>query len=251
MPDQNPIQVAGRLFDVLEYLAEHGAAGLQEITAALSLNKSTVHRVLSSLQYMGYVRQDPVTGYYEASYKLVELSSHIMAHTSILQTVRPLLKELSDVTGETVHFVERDGKEVVYIDKIESSRNNIRMVSQIGSRIPFYRSAVGKAMAASMPAKQVETLWNSCTIERMTPYTITDYAEFLETLEDVRRKGYALDNEENETGVRCIGAALKAGGRADHYAFSISAPLIRMDNSRIRELADHVLAAKAAMEEKI
>ena len=83
-------------------------------------------------------------------------------------------------------------------------------------------------------------LWNLCRIERITPYTITDLDEFIEVLEEVRRKGYALDNEENETGVRCIAAALDIRDEHTRYAFSISVPIMRMDNDRIRELAGYV-----------
>ncbi len=248
MKESNPIQVAGRLFDVLEYLARHGQTSLQELTIQLGMNKSTIHRLLSSLEYMGYVRQDPSSGYYEASYKIVELSTQVMSHVHIASVVRPYLQKLSDQVGETVHFVERDGNEVIYIDKLESAQNSLRMVSQIGRRMPFYRSAVGKAISASMSEDQVKALWNESDIERATPYTITDFDEFLEVLEEVRRRGYALDNEENETGVRCIGAAVSLPAEAHRYAFSISAPLSRMDNSRIRELAEYVLETKQTLE---
>ncbi len=248
MEDKNPIQVAGRLFGTLEYLADKGPTTLMELTEALSLNKSTVHRVLSSLQFMGYVKQDEESGKYEASFKLVDLASKIMDKADINQIVRPYLRKLSDLTGETVHFVEREGNEIVYIDKLESDQNTVRMVSHVGSRIPFYRSAVGKAMAAHMQERQVRQLWDSSVIERLTPYTITDYREFQEVLEEAKRKGYALDNEENEAGVRCIGTALDIAGDSTRYAFSISAPLARMDNSRIRELSEFVLETEKEIE---
>ncbi len=248
MEEKNPIQVAGRLFGALEFLAENGPTTLMELAQALDLNKSTVHRVLSSLQYMGYVKQEEESGRYIASFKLVEMASKIMDKVDVNRIVRPYLRKLSDLTGETVHFVEREGNEVVYIDKLESDQNTVRMVSRVGNRIPFYRSAVGKAMAANMSERQVRQLWDDSEIERLTPYTITDYREFQETLDEVRRRGYALDNEENETGVRCIGVALNIAGDQTKYAFSISAPLARMDNSRIRELSEFVLETEREIE---
>ena len=240
--DKNPIQVAGRLFGALEYLAEHGPSTLTELSAYLELNKSTAHRVVSSLQYMGYVKQSEDTGRYEATFKVARLADQIMAKLDIVGAARPYLQRLSEKTGETVHLVQLEGSDVVYIDKVESLSNTMRMVSHIGSRIPFYRSAVGKAIAAHM------TTGEGCEIERTTPYTITNFEDFLETLEEVRRKGYALDNEENETGVRCIGAALSLGGRRPEYAFSISVPIGRMDNDRIRELSADVLEMKREIE---
>lgn len=248
MDDRNPIQVAGRLFGALEYMAENGACGLTQIADHLGLNKSTAHRVVSSLIYMGYVRQNQDTGKYEPTFKLVDLGNRIMARIDVIGYVRPHLRRLMEASGETVHFVHMEGTDCTYIDKMESEQNNVRMVSHIGSSIPFYRSSVGKAMAALMTREEVRLLWNGCRIERMTPYTITNFDDFMDTLDDVRRKGYALDNEENEIGVRCIGTALNLGESGRSYAISISVPIARMDNDRIRELSEMILHAKEAIE---
>ena len=129
--------MADRLFLVLETLAETGPAALADLCRHLELNKSTVHRLLSSLIYMGYVKQDAETGKYALSFKLLTLSNKLMSHMDILETVRPFLKKLSEETGETVHFVQLDGLDAVYIYKEESYQNSIRMVSKVGSRFPF------------------------------------------------------------------------------------------------------------------
>ena len=115
MEQKNPIQVAGRLFRTLELLAETGSAGLMELSSSLELNKTTAHRVLNSLIYMGYARQNPVSGKYEPTFKIVDMANKIMAKVDIVQTVRPYLRKLMEATGETVHFVERDGIDAVYI----------------------------------------------------------------------------------------------------------------------------------------
>ena len=246
--NKNPIQVAGRLFGAMEYLAENGASSLMEVAEALELNKSTTHRILTSLQYMGYVRQNEEDSRYELSYKIVHLSSQVISRMDIIAKVRPWLRKLMENSGETVHFVKREGAEVVYIDKVDSTRNAFHMVSQIGSRIPVYRSAVGKAIASTMAKDDVAQLWKESQIVRVTPYTITDYEDFLYELNEIRHRGYALDNEENEVGVRCIAASLNLPGHPFDYAFSISAPVGRMDNDRIAALARDVLAAKEEIE---
>lgn len=242
--NRNPIQVAGRLFSALEYLADHGQTGLTELADNIHLNKSTTHRLVASLEYMGYVRQNQENGKYEPTFKLADLASRIMEHVDVIQTIRPHLQKLSESCQETVHLVKRERAEVVYIDKVESYVNNVRMISHVGSRIPFYRSAVGKALAANMKEEEVRRLWNRCTIERKTPYTITNFEDFMDGLAEVRRKGYALDNEENETGVRCIAVALDITGDNKTYAFSISVPVARMDNDRIRELSGYLFQAR-------
>lgn len=251
MEDKNPIQVADRLFGALELLAENGDAGVMEVSTALGLNKSTAHRVLNSLIYMGYARQNEETGRYEPSLKVVDLANKVMKHVDIVQAVRPYLRKLMEMTDETVHFVERDGVDAVYIDKIESYRNGIQMVSRIGSRLPLYCSGVGKAMAAELDEHEVEEIWNRSRILPLTPYTITDFEAFRRELSEIRERGYALDNEENESGVRCIAVSLKDYTGRVKYAFSISAPVSRMDNERIRQLAGYVLEIKDQIMEKL
>src|SRR5699024_11571811 len=124
MENKNPIQVADRLFLVLETLADTGPVTLADLCRQLSLNKSTLHRLLSSLIHMGYVKQDVETGKYSLSLKLLGLSNKLLGHIDILDAVRPSLKALSQETGETVHFVQLDGIEAVYIYKEESNQNS-------------------------------------------------------------------------------------------------------------------------------
>lgn len=252
MEEKNPIQVADRLFGTMELLAENGSAAVSEVSETLGLNKTTAHRVLASLVYMGYARQNEESGRYEPSLKIVGISNKIMNHLDIVQIVRPYLRKLMEITDETVHFVERDGTDAVYIDKVESYRNGIQMVSRIGSRIPIYCSGVGKAMVSAMDDMQeARDIWERSDVRALTPYTITDFDTFRKELDQIRERGYALDNEENEDGVRCIAVSLRSYTNQIKYAFSISAPVSRMGNERIRELAGYILEIKRQIEEKI
>lgn len=251
MEQKNPIQVAGRLFQALELLADTGSIGLMDLSATLSLNKTTAHRVLNSLIYMGYAKQDPATGKYEPTFKIVDIANRIMSKVDIVQTVRPYLRKLMEASGETVHFVERDGTDAVYIDKVESFNNGMQMVSRIGSRIPLYCSGVGKAMLAQMDSWEAEEVWNASGVFPLTEHTITDYGKFQQELAQIQQRGYALDNEENQIGVRCIACSLKDPAGIPKYAFSISAPTSRMNDERIRELAFYVLEAGKEMAESL
>ncbi len=244
MENKNPIQVADRLFLVMEILAETGPVTLAELCSHLDLNKSTVHRLLSSLIYMEYVKQDSETGKYALSFKLLNLSNKLLSHIDILDTVRPCLRKLSAEIGETGHFVQLDGLDAVYICKEESQQNSIRMVSKVGSRIPLYCSGVGKAMMADMDSTRIQTIWYDSDIKKLTPHTIIDYTQFLEKIKEVSTKGYALDDEENELGVRCIAVSIPDYKGRTKYAFSVSAPIGRMSDERIEELAKIVLEVK-------
>ncbi len=248
---KNPIQVADRLFGAVELLASEGAMGLTAVSTRLELNKSTVHRLLNSLIHMGYVKQNEENGKYELTMKLVDLAGRLMEKKDVVQIVRPHLRRLMELSGETVHFVERDGADAVYIDKVEAFSNTVQMVSHIGSRLPMYCSGVGKAIAAELNPEEAEEVWRSSRILRRTPYTITDYEEFRRNLEEVRERGYALDNEENETGVRCVAASLRDYSGRVRYAFSISAPVHRMYNDRIAELAGYILEAKKEIQKEL
>ena len=115
---KNPIQVAEKLFRVIELLAENGPMGIMELSASLGFHKSTVHRLVASLQYMGYIRQDEESLKYSLSLKFLEIGSRILEQTSMAALIHPSLKRLSEQTGETVHLVKREGTEAVYIDKL-------------------------------------------------------------------------------------------------------------------------------------
>lgn len=241
---KNPIQVAEKLFQVIELLAENGPMGIMDLSNSLGFHKSTIHRLVASLQFMGYIRQDEESLKYSLSLKFLEIGSKILEQTNMAMLIHPALRRLSEQTGETVHLVRREGTEAVYIDKVESSVSSIRMVSRVGSRIPLYCSGVGKALLAEMADEEVEKIWNGSEIRRLTPKTITVFGDLMKRVEKVRRDGYAIDDEENEEGVRCIAVSLHDYHREPVYALSISAPVNRMTDERLAELKEAVLSFK-------
>ncbi len=244
MESKNPIQVSERIFHTIEYLAQSGPTGLQDLSNELGLNKSTVHRILNSLICMDYVRQDAETLKYSLSFKFCRISNQILAQNSLIDIARPYIKQLAELSGETVHLVQIDHIHAVYIDKVESPRNSVRLVSMVGKSIPLYCSGVGKAMLADMPDEKIRSVWEQSEIRKMTEYTITDPARFQEEIQKIRRNGYSLDNEENEPGVRCIAVSLRSFQGKPSYALSISAPKDRMSDSRILELKEMILDTK-------
>ncbi len=241
MEEKNPIQSAGRIFQVMELLADRGEMGLLELSQELDLNKSTVHRMLSSLIYMGYARQNETTQKYCLSFKLVTMAGKLLERTNILPIARPYLENLSHLSGETVHLVQREGNHILYIDKVEANVGSIRMVSHVGMVHPMYCSGVGKAIMSTMEEEEAAQIWNESIIEKKTENTITDFNRLKQVLEQIKTQGYALDNEENELGVRCIAACIYDYHREVKYAFSVSGPVSRMTDERIRELSNEVL----------
>lgn len=251
--NKNPVQSAERIFGVLEALAETGPIGLMELSTRLSLHKSTVHRLLLSLSCMGYVNQDS-SGKYTLTFKLVELSEKVKSKSDIVSIIHPLIVGLANECRETVHFVQRTGTEVFYLDKVEPKNpqdSAIRMASQVGLTRPMYCSAVGKAILAELKEEEVEYIWNNSLIERKTEYTITSLAALMNEITEIRKNGFALDNEENELGVRCIAVCIRDLQGQPNNAFSISTPAFRMTDGRVEELAIEILRTKESIQKML
>ena len=233
---------------MIECLAEYGPMGIMDLSMQLGFHKSTTHRLVTSLQYMGYIRQDEESLKYALSLKFLEIGSKILEQTNIASLIHPSLKKLSERTGETVHLVRREGTEAVYIDKVESTVSSIRMVSRVGSRVPLYCSGVGKALLAELPDPEIEDIWNSSEIISLTPYTVTRLSDLMDRIRAVREAGFAMDDEE---GVRCIAVSIPDYHKEPVYALSISAPVSRMTDARIAELSTDVLTFKKDLEKTL
>jgi len=252
MDTKNPIQSADRIFAILETLADNSSMRLIDLSEKLELHKSTVHRLLASLISMGYVTQSVHTGTYSLTFKLVELSEKILKNTDVLRIIHPYVTNLSNLCEETVHFVRRVGENVLYLEKQESQSvksRSVRLSSQVGLTRAMYCSGVGKAILAKLPDEEVEEVWNNSTIEQKTEYTITSLDALKKELAEIRKKGYALDNEENELGIRCIAVAVTDYKNRPTYAISISTLTGRMPDERIPELADMLISTAGTISE--
>lgn len=234
------VQSVDRTLSILELLSDHNQGlGITEISGKIDLHKSTVHRLLGTLIYKGYVIQDLSTNKYRLSLKLYELGSKRVEEMDILKASKPYTEELMKSLNEVVHLVIRDKNDIVYIDKVEAD-NTIRMASSIGRRSPLYCTSVGKAMLSYMPEEEVRKVWESSNITKLTKYTITDFETFKEELQKIRENGYAEDDEENELGVRCIGVPVFNRYNQIEGAISVSGPTTRVTKEKLRVFAEEV-----------
>lgn len=212
---------------------------ITDMSQALNLHKSTLHSLLKTLQMHGYIDQDEETGKYRLGLKLAERGQMVLQTMDIRSVARKALVELSRETGQTTHLVVRDGREGVYIDKVEGEKAAIRY-SRIGRRVPLHTSAVGKVLAAFLPEREREALLSDYAFVRHTPASIAGRDAFLAEIERVRRDGYARDMEENEPGVRCVAAPIfdHAGKVAAAISLSTLAPAV--DDEMLKLLAVRV-----------
>lgn len=240
MKIKSHIQSVDRALKILEILSDYNE-GLRvaEISEEIELNRSTVHRMLSTLINSNYVFQDPETKLYKLTFKLFELGNKKLIGVDLLTVSKQYTKSLMENTNEVVHLTVRDGNEVVYIDKVEAN-NTIRMASSIGKRGRMYSTSVGKAMLAYLPEYEVKKTWDSSTIEKLTKHSIVSFDKFVRELEQIKIQGYAIDNEENELGVRCVGAPIfNREGMVD-AAISVSGPAMRVTMDKIDEISKEV-----------
>ena len=242
------VQSIARIFSIIEVLAAHPkGASLQEISKQSGLAKSTAHRLLASLITLGYAVQDSFSTHYRLTFKMFELSSGIVNDMDILSVAKPHLEKLARHAGAAVHLVIQDGVDIVYLYKAEATTDSTRMSSRVGMRSPMYCTGVGKAILATQSYGETERVWRKSTLKKLTGNTITEFEPFIEQLKQIRMRGYAIDDEENELGIRCVALSLPAmTGRAE-AAFSISGLAPLMDADRVAQLAQMCLEAKQAI----
>lgn len=236
------VQSADRLFRILELLSLHPKGiALGEICTHCALPKATVSRMLSSLMTNGYAVQDPQSRKYRLTMRMFEIGSRVADSSNLLSSARPYLEALAQETGETVHLVTRIRDEVVYLYKEEGGSSVVRMASSVGLRNPMYCTGVGKSILAHLPEEEVRAIWRRTEILAYTPNTVTKLPALLEQLQEIRRRGYALDLEEHEPGIRCIAAPILNLNGAPIAAISLCAAAPRMNEERIAALTPLLL----------
>jgi DNA-binding IclR family transcriptional regulator len=227
----NLVQTIERVSLILDVLGEYSqGVGVGELSEKLAFPKGTIHRLLSSLAYFDFARKDPISKKYRLGFKLIELGNCLLNHLDFQTEARPFLVELAEQTKETVHMVILDHNEALYIDKVESSKltGGLRMVSMLGTRIPAHSSAVGKVLLSSLSHKELDEVIQDKGLHRRTEYTITNPLILKKHLKVVREQGYAIDIQENEKGVCCVGAPIMNRKGRVIAAISISGPSFRL-----------------------
>jgi len=236
---------AQRTITVLEYLAAaDGPRDLAVISRELKMNKSTVYRFLTTLAENGYVTQQSPSGKYTLGSKVTWLASKFLEKNPLTKISRPYLEELSRTTGETVHLAVLDHNEVSYIDKVDG-RQAVLMASRIGARMPVHSTALGKAILSGRPEQEWQRYVAEVGLFPRTANTFTDPDAFYQELHKVRREMYALDDVENEEGIRCVAAPIKDVAGNHVAAVSISGWTLTMTLERAISLAPILIETAA------
>jgi DNA-binding IclR family transcriptional regulator len=231
-----PVGVVTKVLRILETLHE-APSGLQlkDVAQQTEINKSTAYRFLAHLEHEGYVFRDS-SGAYAIGVRLARLASGSSYQATLRKLSRPVLQQLWRTTGETVNLAVMDGREVLYLDVMESS-HTFRLVSQVGLRRPVYCTALGKVMLAYIPEEEHPYFFSGMTFERFTTHTIKSVANLRKELALIRQRGYSIDNEEAYLGSRCIGAPIFDSSGKIAASVSVSGPTTRVTKERVPAFA--------------
>jgi DNA-binding IclR family transcriptional regulator len=210
-----------RAFRILEEISEApGGLGLAEITERTGFPKTTVFMLLTALRDMGVLRQEGAE--YFLGPVLAKLGGQALRRIDLRQLATPYMHRLVEQTGFTSHLGVLNGQDLIFVAKVESE-GFIQFSTYPGMTQAFYLSSLGKAIAAFLPEPELDALLRECNFVRKTPYTITDADMFRRAAETIRRQGYAVEDEENEEGIRCIGAPVFDHDGAVVAAISVTA----------------------------
>jgi len=229
--DKNYIEVMGKIFAVLEYLVDSGSAkrsiAFADLARTLPFARTTVHRILYSLEKLGYVEKDEMTSRYHLAAKFFELAKPATNFRRLQSVSRGSMQQLLFRFGETINLGILEDHQVTHIEVLQSP-SALRIAAVPGERNPVHCTALGKAMLAFLPDNEVESILNHGPLIRRTPKTITQKKHLLEHLASVRERAIALDMEENLIGVVCVGAPIFNQSGNVIAGLSVSGPATRM-----------------------
>ena len=238
------VQSVDRALDLLEALAgADGEVSITALAARTKLHVSTVHRLLATLLRRGYVRQNPDTSRYYAGAKVATLSESRSRYNEIRLAARPLLQALVEATRETANLSVLDDTMAVYIETAASPQV-VRLFTAVGNRVPLHATGAGKALLASLPQPRRDALLDRTELRPHTGKTLVDRASLARALDETRDRGYALDDEEYDDGVRCVAVPVGPIG-APIGAISISGPASRLTKQRCVEFVPQMRRAAA------
>jgi IclR family transcriptional regulator, KDG regulon repressor len=245
------IHVIDRAAQILDCFGfDHQELSVSEIGAKTGLHRSTAHRILMALEYNDLIKQNPSTGKYHLGIKLFKLGHQAVSQLNLREICRPFLSRLMNDTKETIHLAVLDDDQVLYLDKVEGP-HALRMPSRVGRYIPTYCTSLGKAMLSCLDDQEVKSILRRQTLKPHTENTVKNINQLLADLRSVRKRGYAVDNEEIEIGLRCVGAPLRdyTGGMVG--AISVAAPSARLSEKNTPVIGRMVIAIAAEISEQL
>ena len=246
------IQAVSHALDLLEqFHDEVDELGVTELSKRLKLHKNNVFRLLATLESRNYIEQNKVTENYRLGLKTLELGQTFIKQMGLLRQSRPVLEGLVKECNETTYVAILKESHIVYLDVVETDLT-VRVVPRVGARLPAFCTAAGKVQIAYMTDEELENYLPTKEMKRYTPKTVVDREELKRHLKVVAEQGYAIDDEEMDVGVKCVGAPIRDYTRRIIGAVSISGPSMRFTEERLeKELIPLVMRSGEEISHKL
>ncbi len=243
MAEDNSSTAVERALAILEAISERaGGMTNSELSRKLAIPKSSASYILRALERRGYLRRERNTGKYRLGLKVLSLSRGVLSGLDLRELALPVLRQLVERSHLTAHLAILDHGDAVYIERVEAP-GFIKMNTWVGRRMPIYSTSVGKALVAYLPENEVKALLKERGMQKRTPRTITVCTRFLQELAQVRKQGYALDDEENNLGVRCVAAPVFDRQGQVTASLGVSGTTGQIDLARLPKIAELVKEA--------
>lgn len=237
---QNTIKSLDRAMEVFEYLSEGQGKPLTALSDEMGQSPATVYRILVTLEGRGLVEFDPLEQVWHIGPRAFVIGARFLRRTSLVERARPILRRLMEATGETANLgIEKEGS-VLFLSQVETHAS-IRAFFPPGTVSEMHASGIGKVLLAHMDADRLDRLLASAALTAFTDRTITDPQELRADIEAIRARGYALDNEEKNTGMRCIAAPVFDFNHEAVAGISVSGPTSRIQESEVEQLGASVV----------
>lgn len=218
---------------------------LKQLSEETGLHKSTVFRLLDNLERIKWVRRDPKVGTYRIGFGIFELGTRAIRGNDFYQVSLFHLEKLVKLTDQSAHLVIQDQGEVLYLNKVECSRSIIAQPSQIGLRFPMHCTAVGKVLLSFMEEDQARAIIAAKGLKKMTENTICEVNALFKEMQNIRQKGYAVDNEEIQLGLKCVAAPIKDFSGKVVAAISVSGLISNLSDQKLPYIIDQVINTAA------
>lgn len=236
-----------RAFRIMELVAQSKRGlSLSDISRNLRLPKSSAHLILQSLESLGYLQKDAQKGSYRFGLKLVSLSRTALENLDLREIARPLMQRLARETALTVHLAILERGEAVIIEKVEAP-GVLQLATWVGRRLDVNCTGVGKALIAFLPEEEFDKQIRPGTLPRHNEHSIVSVQTLKKRLVEVRKLGYAFEDEEDEIGVRCIGAPVFNSAGRPIAAVSVSGPITRVPLAHVPVLGKKVTRVTSAI----
>ena len=227
------IQAVDHALDLLEQFHDDVAElGVTELSKRLGLQKNNVFRILATLESRNFIEQNKITGHYRLGIKNLELGQTVIRQMGLLRQSRSVLEAVVKECNETTNVSILENFNIVYLDTVETD-HAVRVLSRVGARLPAYCTAAGKIQLAYLSDKELDSSITGRELKKFTSTTITDREVLTSHLSRVAEQGFAVDDEELDTGVRCISSPIRDYTRRIIGAVSISGPTMRFSDDRI------------------